>query len=261
MRLTTKGARQVSVASERDVYKFMCARVPGCSPTFPQVWQFWKTIDAAAMRDFMGTFSAWTGTVGEGDVLALPPAFIVAEKAVGGVACGLRRAFVCCGMHAGVRDSVVEVFEDVSNELGKAPSQSNDKTRNVIEQVIKILKSKELPPAPKSTSTPLGMPPLPGTPLQAVGAGGSPPPGSPKEPGAALEAAMPKEVEAAPEEVAVKSQKRWAWRKNTAGVSAADGGTVGSADCAADEAAISGGAEGAPAAAAQESETAPPTPA
>ena len=140
-RLTTLGTRQLVVSSENDVFKFMVARTPGLQPTFNDVWQFWRGMDACSMRQFIASgFQCWACSVGPGDLLLMPPAFVIAEKAMGGPCCGLR-AGVLIVPSTPLAMALCGTLDGIAAELAKQKGGKGDsKTLKVLEEASACVK-------------------------------------------------------------------------------------------------------------------------
>ena len=140
--MTTSGTRQLVVASENDVFKFMVARTPGLEPTFNDMWQFWRSTDMCSMKQFAASgFDGWACSIGVGDLLLMPPAFVIAERAMGGKP--------CCGLRAGLLAvpstpaavAARSILDGIASELsGQKGGKGESKTTKILEEASAALK-------------------------------------------------------------------------------------------------------------------------
>jgi hypothetical protein len=95
---TWSGTRQVAATKEETFLQFVQARsAPGQLLPLAQLWATWKDITADYMQQYLpkqGKGTTFHTTVGPGDLLFTPPAFIIAEQSKGASTYGLRMAIL-----------------------------------------------------------------------------------------------------------------------------------------------------------------------
>ena len=94
VRWSWKGTRQVPLTKEEHFLQFVQARRPlGAQIPFVNLWNTWRDITSEYMRQYttnQGSPSTFTTTIGPGEALFLPPAYIVCERGQGDNCVGLR---------------------------------------------------------------------------------------------------------------------------------------------------------------------------
>ena len=93
VRVQQSGTRAVTVARTADVFEFVTKKKapgPGASLAFADVLSFFHKQQASDIAEFMKTAPMWTGTIGAGEALFLPPGVIASERAMTSDVMGVR---------------------------------------------------------------------------------------------------------------------------------------------------------------------------
>lgn len=112
---------------------FLRARRPGVSISFRNLWDSFRT----ASTDMMTAYAEAQGaglllsvTVSAGDALYIPPAWVVADKSVGGDSFGLR-----CSVLRSVDVDVLKALQEEFAHAGKGQSSN----ANIVNQALQAL--------------------------------------------------------------------------------------------------------------------------
>ena len=114
------GTRQVTCTPESAFLTFLRARSPGLVISFRNMWETFRTASADMMNAYaeaQGAGVLRTVTVSAGDALYIPPAWVVADKSIGGDSFGLRLS-VLRTVDADVLKAVLDEF--AHTEIGRA---------------------------------------------------------------------------------------------------------------------------------------------
>ena len=138
VRYSYKGTRSIVMTPGTSLYEFIQLRNPGVKPSFADLWHFFKSMDGQTMEQYVAKGAPGEGalvfcTVGPGDIIIVPPVWVVAEKVVGTDPCiGLRRSFLQKGDAAGVAKLRVVLAELAGSGKAGTPSYQ------IIENALKL---------------------------------------------------------------------------------------------------------------------------
>ena len=146
VRIHVKGTKSIIATPEEALLAYMTARAPGTHPTFPELWQFFKTMTKEALNNYVdaqGKNKLFGCTASAGDIVYTPPCYAIAERALGGPCLGIKYTVMSKG------DDVQ--LEKVYKELTKRNRHANS-SGELIKSAIEICRldvaAATAPPAP-----------------------------------------------------------------------------------------------------------------
>ena len=93
VRIHVKGTKSIIATPDEVLLAYMTARAPGTHPTFPELWQFFKTMTKEALNNYVdaqGKNKLFGCTASAGDIVYTPPCYAIAERALGGPCLGIK---------------------------------------------------------------------------------------------------------------------------------------------------------------------------